>query len=159
MLSPEEEAARQAWFEDHWRQHIPFNNLLELEIIDWERDFSRARLPFQARLSAHDGVFHGGVLATVIDSIGMGAVVAGHDFNLGSRFTTVSMTIQYMAVAPNEDVLVEGRCTKRGRRLSFARGTVLTAAGKILAEGVLTISTSGERPRISQPETGRGEST
>lgn len=157
MLSPEEEAARRAWFEDHWRKHIPFNNLLGLEIVDWEPDFARARLPFQAQLSAHDGVFHGGVLATAIDSIGTGAVVAGHDFNLGSRFTTVSMTVQYMAVAPNEDVLVEGRCTKRGRRLSFARGTVVTANGKILAEGVLTISTAGERPRIGQPEAGQGD--
>ena len=159
MLSLEEEESRRAWFENHWRKHIPFNNLLGLEIIDWEQDFVRARLPFQERLSAHDGIFHGGTLATVIDSIGSGAIVAGHDFNLGSRFTTVSMTIQYMAVAPYEDVLVEGRCMKRGRRLNFARGTVLTASGTILAEGMLTVSASGERPRIRKPEADGSEST
>ena len=158
MLSPQEAEARNTWFENHWRKHVPFNNLVGLEIIDWEKDLVRARLPFQERLSAHDGIFHGGVLATAIDTIGMGAVVAGHDFNLGSRFTTVSITIQYMAVAPYEDVLIEGGCTKRGRRLNFARGTVLTAAGKLLAEGVLTVSASGERPRIGQPETSHSES-
>ena len=158
MLSPEELEARNTWFENHWRKHVPFNNLVGLDIIDWEPGFVRARLPFQERLSAHDGIFHGGVLATAIDTIGMGAVVAGHDFNLGSRFTTVSITIQYMAVAPQEDVLVEGRCSKRGRRLNFARGTVLTQAGTTLAEGILTVSASGERPRIGQPETARGAS-
>ncbi len=158
MLSPEEAEARNIWFENHWRKHVPFNNLVGLDIIDWEPDFVRARLPFQERLSAHDGIFHGGALATAIDTIGMGAVVAGHDFNLSSRFTTVSMTIQYMAVASYQDVLIEGRCTKRGRRLNFARGTVLTAAGTILAEGVLTVSASGERPRIGQPEPDRTES-
>jgi uncharacterized protein (TIGR00369 family) len=157
VLSPDEEESRRAWFEDHWRKHIPFTSLLGLEIIDWDPDVVRARLPFEPRLSAHDGVFHGGVLATVIDSVGTGAVVAGHDFNLGSRFTTVSMTVQYMAVAPNQDVLVEGRCAKRGRRLNFARGTVLTEAGTILAEGMLTVSASGERPRLGAPEAGRGE--
>jgi len=158
MLSPQEVEARTTWFESHWRTHVPFNNLVGLEIIDWEPGLVRGRLPFQERLSAHDGIFHGGVLATAIDTIGMGAVVAGHDFNLGSRFTTVSITIQYMAVAPYEDVLIEGRCTKRGRRLNFTRGTVLTPAGNVLAEGVLTVSASGERPRIGQPETGPSES-
>jgi len=158
VLSPEEVEARTSWFEDHWRKHVPFNNLLGLDITNWQPDFVRARLPFREQLSAHDGVFHGGVLATAIDTIGMGAVVAGHDFNLGSRFTTVSITIQYMSVAPYEDVLIEGHCSKRGRRLNFTRGTVLTEGGKILAEGVLTVSASGERPRIDKPETGTGES-
>jgi uncharacterized protein (TIGR00369 family) len=158
MLSSAEIEARSAWFEDHWRKHVPFNNLVGLEIIEWEPGCVRSRLAFAERLSAHDGIFHGGVLATAIDTIGTGSIVAGHDFNLGSRFTTVSLTVHYMAVAPNEDVLIEGHCTKRGRRLNFARGTVLTAAGKVLAEGVLTISASGERPRIGQPETGRGAS-
>ena len=157
MLSPEEVEARTTWFENHWRKHVPFNNLVGLDITDWEPGFVRARLPFQEQLSAHDGIFHGGVLATAIDTIGMGAVVAGHDFNLGSRFTTVSITIQYMAVAPYEDVLIEGRCSKRGRRLNFTRATVLTEAGKVLAEGMLTVSASGERPRIDQPETRLGE--
>jgi uncharacterized protein (TIGR00369 family) len=152
VLSSEELEARSTWFENHWRKHVPFNNLVGLDIIDWAPDLVRARLPFAERLSAHDGIFHGGVLATAIDTIGTGAVVAGHDFNLGSRFTTVTITIQYLAVAPYEDIVIEGRCSKRGRRLNFARGTVLTQAGKPLAEGVLVISAAGERPRIDRPE-------
>ena len=113
----------------------------------------RARLKYQPRLSAHDGVFHGGVLATALDAAGGGAVAAGHDYNLGSRFTTVTMTVQYLSVAPGEpEVLVEGTCGKRGRRLNFSRSTVLTRDGRILAEAVLTISASGERPRLGIPE-------
>lgn len=152
MLSAQEEQAQRRWFEEHWREHVPFNNEIGLQITDWEPDLVRARLPYQTRLSAHDGVFHGGVLATAIDTIGMGAVVAGHDFSLGNRFTTVSLTVQYMAVAVNQGAIIEGVCTKRGRRLNFARATVMSEIGIVLAEGVLTVNASGQRPRVGTPE-------
>ncbi|MFI5953163.1 PaaI family thioesterase [Cryptosporangium sp. NPDC051539] len=151
-MSPEEERVHHEWFEEHWRKHVPFNVDIGLDILDWEPGFVRAQLPYQARLSAHDGIFHGGVLASALDTIGSGAVVAGHDFNLGSRFTTVSMTINYMSVARNQDVFVEGVCAKRGRRLSFARASVLAPDGSPLAEAVLTVSTAGTRPRVGEPE-------
>jgi acyl-coenzyme A thioesterase PaaI-like protein len=97
--------------------------------VDWEPGFVRARLKYADRLSAHDGVFHGGVLATV------------------------SMTVQYIGVAPGEpELLVEGTCVKRGRRLNFTRSQVLTEGGRVLAEVVLTISASGERPRLGTLE-------
>jgi uncharacterized protein (TIGR00369 family) len=91
--------ARREWFREHWKSHIAFNQLLGVEILDWEPGLVRARVPFADRLSAHDGIFHGGVVATLIDSAGTGAVISGHDFNRGSRLTTVAMNVQYMSVA------------------------------------------------------------
>lgn len=153
-LTAEEMSARDAWFCEHWSHGVPFNREIGLEIIDWEPGFVRGRLKYQDRLSAHDGVFHGGVLAAALDSIGTGSVASGHDYNLGSRFTTVSMTVQYMGVAPGEpEVLVQGTCSKRGRRLNFARSQVLATDGRVLAEAVLTVSASGERPRVGVIET------
>ncbi|MBY8863617.1 PaaI family thioesterase [Nocardia sp. CA2R105] len=152
-LTAEEIRARDDWFRAHWSEHVPFNNEIGLEITDWQPGFVRARLKYQPRLSAHDGVFHGGVLASALDAVGGGAVAAGHDYNLGSRFTTVTMTVQYLAVAPGEpEVIVEGTCTKRGRRLNFSRSSVLTQDGRVLAEAILTVSASGERPRVGSPE-------
>ena len=152
MTSPENAAAKANWFEQHWRHHVPFNVELGLEIFEWEPGFVRARVPYQAKLSAHDGIFHGGVLSSAIDAIASGAVVAGHDFTLGSRFTTVTMTVSFMAVAKGDEIVVEGRCLRRGRRLNFARGTVLGLDGTVLAEGMVTVSASGERPRVGVPE-------
>jgi uncharacterized protein (TIGR00369 family) len=154
VTSPEEAAAKARWFEEHWRKHVPFNAEIGLDILEWTPGLVRARLPYQAKLSAHDGIFHGGVLCSVIDAIGSGAVVAGHDFSLGSRFTTVTLSVQFMSVAKGEEVFIEGHCLRRGRRLNFARGTVLNEAGDVLAEGTLTVSASGERPRIGTPEGG-----
>ena len=154
MLSAEEAAARADWFEQHWRKHVPFNVEIGLDITDWEPGHVRARLPYQPKLSAHDGIFHGGVLSSAIDAIGSGAVVAGHDFTLGSRFTTVTMTVQFMSVARGDAVIIDGVCTRRGRRLNFARATVLSLSGDLVAEGILTVSASGERPRVGTPEAG-----
>jgi uncharacterized protein (TIGR00369 family) len=137
--------ARREWFREHWKSDIAFNRLLGVEILDWEPDLVRARVPFADRLSAHDGIFHGGVVATLIDTTGTGAVISGHDFNLGSRLTTVAMNVQYMSVARGEDLLAEGICSRRGRTLSFARVSVTSSSGKLLAEGMLTVSISGER--------------
>jgi uncharacterized protein (TIGR00369 family) len=152
-LTAEEMTSRDEWFREHWSKHVPFNNEIGIEIVDWEPGLVRAKLRYEDRLSAHDGVFHGGVLATALDTVGGGCVAAGHDYNLGSRFTTVSMTVQYVGVAPGEpEVIVEGHCVKRGRRLNFSRSSVLTHDGRLLAEAVLTISASGERPRLGTAE-------
>ncbi len=152
MTSPEEAAAKARWFEEHWRRHVPFNVEIGLDIIDWEPGFVRARVPYQAKLSAHDGIFHGGVLSSAIDAIASGAVVAGHDFTLGSRFTTVTMTVSFMSVAKGDEIVIEGTCLRRGRRLNFARGTVLGLDGTVLAEGMVTVSASGDRPRVGTAE-------
>jgi uncharacterized protein (TIGR00369 family) len=146
--------ARREWFREHWKSHIAFNQLLGVEILDWEPGLVRARVPFDDRLSAHDGIFHGGVVATLIDTTGTGAVISGHDFNLGSRLTTVAMNVQYMSVARGEDLLAEGICTRRGRTLSFARVSATSTSGKLLAEGMLTVSISGERTRLDRAEDG-----
>jgi uncharacterized protein (TIGR00369 family) len=142
--------SRREWFREHWKSHIAFNQLLGVEILDWEPGLVRARVPFADRLSAHDGIFHGGVVATLIDTTGTGAVISGHDFNLGSRLTTVAMNVQYMSVARGEDLLAEGSCSRRGRTLSFARVSVTSSSGKLLAEGMLTVSISGERTGLDR---------
>jgi len=151
-LTSEEVQAQRSWFEEHWRDHVPFNREIGLQIYSWQDGLVRARLPYEARLSAHDGIFHGGVLASALDTVGCGAIVAGHDFNLGNRFTTVTMTVQFQSVAPHQDVEIEGVCTKRGRRINFARARVIALDGETVAEAMLTVSASGQRPRVGTDE-------
>ena len=152
MSNPDDADKRAHWFEEHWRKHVPFNVEIGLDITDWAPGHVRARLPYQRKLSAHDGIFHGGVLCSAMDAIGSGAIVAGHDFTLGDRFTTVTMTVHFMSVARGDEVLIDGLCIRRGRRLNFARASVLSVDGDLLAEASLTVSASGQRPRVGIPE-------
>jgi uncharacterized protein (TIGR00369 family) len=133
------------WFRKHWQDGIAFNRLCGFDVVDFTPDVVRIRAAFRPGLSAHEKIFHGGVLATLIDAAGSGAVIAGHDYSLGTRLTTVSMTVNYLAVAPGEDIVAEGVCTRRGRSLNFAQVVVTSESGKRLAEGMLTVNIAGRR--------------
>jgi acyl-coenzyme A thioesterase PaaI-like protein len=73
--------------------------------------------------------------------------MAGHDFSRGSRLTTISMSVQYLTVAPGEDLVCTGRCLRRGRTVSFAEGSARGAhSGKVVATGQVAVNIAGERP-------------
>ena len=137
------------WFRKHWQEEVAFSRLCGFEIVDFGPEVVRVRAAFRPELSAHEKIFHGGVLATLIDTTGSGAVIAGHDYSLGTRLTTVSMSVQYLSVAPGEDIVAEGRCTRRGRSLNFAQVVVSSESGKRLAEGMLTVNITGHRQGLS----------
>ena len=144
-LTVDEQNERRDWFRDHWQNGVRFNQLCKLAITRWDPDGVVMTLPFADELSAHDGVFHGGVIAALIDTCGTGAAMAGHDYSFGSRAATIGMNVQYLSVAPGEDAVATAYCTRRGRALQFATVAVHSASGKLIAQGMVTVSIAGER--------------
>ena len=146
-LSEAEQRERRDWFRTHWQEGVAFNRFCGIKVLHWDADAAELFLPYADALSAHDGIFHGGVVASLLDTTATGAVMAGHDFNLGSRLTTISMAVQYLSVAPGEDLRAIGRCTRRGRTVNFAEARAEGAeSGKVVASAQLAVNVSGERP-------------
>lgn len=146
-LSAAEQQARSAWFRDHWQNGVAFNVEAGIRIERWDPEGVELFLPYADRLSAHTGIFHGGVVAALLDTTASGAVIAGHDFNFGSRITTISLTVQYLTVAPGEDLICSGRCVRRGRAVSFGEAAARGAtSGKVVATGQVAVNIAGERP-------------
>ncbi|MEV5829743.1 PaaI family thioesterase [Spirillospora sp. NPDC052242] len=150
-LSEAEQQERRAWFREHWERGVGFNNDCGMRVLRWEPDGIEMSLPYADRLSAHDGVIHGGVVSALIDTAGGGAVIAGHDFAKGSRLSTVSLTVQYLAPAVGPEVVASARCVRRGGRIHFAEAEVHRADGTVCARGQIVVSVSGERPRVGEP--------
>jgi uncharacterized protein (TIGR00369 family) len=144
----ERNARLRAWFHEHFQTGVGFNASAGVTIPRWEPDGVEFRIAYRPDLGAHDGVFHGGVLAALIDTTGCGAVLAGHEFALGSRISTIDLTVQYFAPAVG-DVVAVGRCTRRGRSVNFAEVSVLTTGGKEVARGLVTTMISGERSGVT----------
>ncbi len=115
----------------------PYIASLGLVIEQWDEDGVQVRLPFHAALTNDGSVFHGGAIASLMDTAGASAVWAGHDFDKGTRAATVSMTINYLGAAPESDLLADAVCVKRGRDLSFAEIHVHDPDGKPVATGTL----------------------
>jgi uncharacterized protein (TIGR00369 family) len=134
------------FFRYHWTDRVEFNRACGLQIPTWEPDGVVFALDYRDDLSAHPGMFHGGVVSALIDTCGSGAVMAGHDFRRGSRITTVSMSVQYLGAAPGEGVVAHGRCTRRGRSVNFAEVKVFSAASnRPIAEGLVASNIAGAR--------------
>jgi uncharacterized protein (TIGR00369 family) len=155
MTGPEDDAMgrtdqqQRDWFREHWAHGIPFNQHCGIEVRRWDGEAVELFLPYAEALSAHDRIFHGGVVSALLDTTASGAVMAGHDFAKGSRLTTISLSVHYLSVAPGEDLMAIGWCTRRGRSVHFAQAQACGAAsGKVVATGQVAVSISGERPGV-----------
>ena len=144
-LTDDQQQQRREWFRSHWQTGVAFNLASGISVRRWDPDGVELLLPYRDDLTAHDGIFHGGVIAALVDTAGCGAVAAGHDFDHGSRIATVMLSLQYLAAVPRESVVAHATCTKRGRRTQFAEVTVFSLSGVVVAHGLVTVNTSGER--------------
>ncbi|WP_433461905.1 PaaI family thioesterase [Spirillospora sp. CA-128828] len=149
--SEQEQQELRAWFREHWERGVEFNRDCRMSVRRWDPDGVEMALPFATRLTAHDGVFHGGLIAALIDTAGGGAVMAGHDFSRGSRISTVSLSVQYLAPAPGPEVVAHARCVRRGGRVHFSEVEVRRADGAVCARGQVVLTVSGERPGVGRP--------
>jgi uncharacterized protein (TIGR00369 family) len=145
-VSPEEHARLERWFQRHWEDGVAFNRHAGIRVQRWAPDGVELFLPFKEELSSHEGIFHGGVLAALIDTSASASVLAGHDFNKGSRLSTITMTVNYLAPAPYEDAVAYATTTKRGGRVHYAEVRVRSSSGRDMAQGLVVVSISGHRP-------------
>jgi uncharacterized protein (TIGR00369 family) len=152
VLSDADQKARRDWFRRHWETNVPFNRTCRISVRRWDEDGVEMVAAYSDELSAHVGIFHGGVIATLIDTAGTASVMAGHDFNRGSRISTAAMSLQYLSVARSEDVVATARTIKRGRTVHVASVEVHGAtSGRLLATGQVTATIEGERPGLLGP--------
>jgi uncharacterized protein (TIGR00369 family) len=116
----------------------PFISLLGMTIERYQPDDVTMRLAFRPELT-NDGVaYHGGVVASAIDTAGALAAWSNHDFDKGARASTVSMTVQYIGGARSSDLVMHARARKRGRELIFTDIEVTDAEGRLVAQAVQT---------------------
>jgi uncharacterized protein (TIGR00369 family) len=154
LTQVQQEAAR-ARNRRHWEEGVAFNRACQMTIPRWDADGVEIRLPLRDDLTAHPGIFHGGVISALIDTAGCAAVAAGHDYNYGNRITTVALSVQYQTVEAGASAVAYARCTRRGRQLNYAEVVVRSDSGKELARGLVTVSATGRRDVAASGGPGR----
>ncbi len=136
-LGEAEQQRRRAAMPELFAQ-TPFVGWLGLVVERYEPDDVATRLPFRIELS-NDGVtYHGGVVGAVIDTPGALAAWSNHDFDRGTRASTVSMALQYVAAGRGGDLLCTAHTVRRARELIFTEITALDESGRIMAHGLQT---------------------
>jgi uncharacterized protein (TIGR00369 family) len=101
-------------------------------------DDGTIRLPFREDLTNDGTYFHGGVIASVIDTAGAAAAWSNHDFDKGMRASTVAMSIQYTGSAKRCDLLCHSGTAPRRKELTFNEITATDSDGNVAAHEVQT---------------------
>lgn len=134
MTEEDQVAARQSIRK--FMPKTPFLASLGIVFDAYEPDEVTIRLPFREDLTNDGTVYHGGVVASVMDSAGAAAAWSNHDFEKGVRASTISMTVQYVGTAKKSDLLCHGRAVKRGKELIFTEITATDADGSPVAHAL-----------------------
>ena len=135
-LTPEEQTKRREVMRSVMVKS-PYIASLGIVVEHWDLDGVTLRMPFDPELTNDGAVYHGGAVASLMDTTGAAAVWAGHDFDKGVRAATISMTINYTGAAVQADLLADAVCVKRGRELAFSEIRVHDPDDKPVATGTL----------------------
>lgn len=116
----------------------PFLAGLAVRFERFEPDDVEVRLPFRADLTNDGTYYHGGVVASVLDTAGAAAAWSNHDFTKGTRASTISMAVQYVGAAKQSDLVCSARTLRRAKELIFTEINAVDSEGRPVAHAVQT---------------------
>jgi uncharacterized protein (TIGR00369 family) len=123
---------------------VPFVELVGAELEEMREGYGRLALIVEEKHTSPNGVMHGGVATTLMDSaaaIALGAL-RGEAARQDSPHATVEMNASLIAaVRPGEKIVIEGRVLSLRRSVAFCESEVRRDSdGDLLAKGRFTFS-------------------
>jgi uncharacterized protein (TIGR00369 family) len=114
---------------------VPFARVLGIELVEVERGRAHLRLGIRDELKQNNGIIHGGVTASLIDTAA--AFVILTLLEPDQTTTTVDLTIHYLRPLVKGEATAHARIVRGGRRIIIAAVDVFDDA-KTLAATALT---------------------
>lgn len=112
-----------------------FSLHLGYELTDWSEGYARYEMPVTEVIRNRQGLPHGGVHATLLDStMGLSGCWTG-DPDRRVMALTLSLNVQYIGRPAGTRLICEARRTGGGRRTFFAEGSLTDETGALLAKG------------------------
>lgn len=136
-----------------WEDRTYFPQMLGITVEELRRDYARMRLPWRTELNQPQGLMHGGAISTLIDTVVVPAI--GTAYATPRLFSTIEMSVRYLAPVRKEDLVAEGWVTRRGKRVVFCDVEVMTSTSVVVASGHLIYIVGSEIPAGSY-ESGSG---
>jgi uncharacterized protein (TIGR00369 family) len=113
-----------------------FEAAMAFEKVEWREGYVRLRVVLQPHHRNRQGLIHGGVVGSLLDSAGMFAGTFDPDAANGRRAVTVSTACQFIGSTQGDIVEAEGTLTRAGRSMYFSDAKVLAPeTGAVLASG------------------------
>ena len=134
----------------HWIEKVvlqsPVAQTLSITARSADIDHVTLVMPFSEALTTTPGVLHGGVVATLIDTVGATASASGiSPDDKASGGSTVNLTVNYLAPASTE-LAATGTVVHRTRSATLTEVHVTDAEGELVATGQVNSRVFHERP-------------
>ena len=111
-----------------WMERIPHQSAIGFALIETGADFAVGRIPYRGSLVGNpaNGVVHGGIVTTLLDTVGgMAALARQGEFLV---MATLDLRIDYLRPStPGEDLVARVECYKLTRNIAFTRGFAFNA--------------------------------
>ncbi len=121
-----------------------FPKYLGLEVEEIRADYARMRLGFRPEYRQPAGVMHGGVIASMVDTVVVPAVGGGYDEP--RALFTIDLQLRFLAPVVDEDIVGEGWVVQRGRQIVFCDAEVRGANTNVLAATASLVYKVSSRP-------------
>ena len=130
-----------------WQQiRVPFVELVGARVDEAQEGYSRLSLVLEERHTNPNGVMHGGVVATIMDSAAAVALgrLRGEKMRRSNPHATVEMNVGLIAPArPGDELVIEGRVLKLRRSVAFCEAEARRVSdGELIAKGRFTFAIS-----------------
>ena len=119
-----------------------FPKFLGVELEELRQDYARMRLPYRPEFRQPAGVVHGGVIASMLDTVVVPAVGAGYDEP--RQLFTIDMQLRFLAPIIDDDLVAEGWVSHRGRQIVFCDAEVRSGGGALAATATLVYKVSSK---------------
>lgn len=117
-------------------QEIPIHKYFGLKVEVIEKEFIKVRVPFRKDLvgDIRTNHWHGGIIATILDSVG-GAIGIANFNSSEDKLSTIDLRVDYLRFADGNDLVFEGKLVRMGNRIMVTKmkafqENVLVAEGK-----------------------------
>ena len=114
----------------------PYPKFLGLVMEDVRKDYARMRLPYRPELNQPAGIVHGGAIASLVDTVVVGAIFSNAD-PMPSVLLTIDMHLHYLDAAVEQDVVAHAAVRRRGYRMVYLEVDAVVSGGTVVAHGEL----------------------
>ena len=114
---------------------IPIHRFLGIKVETLEQKFVRVSVPFREEFvgDMRRNRWHGGIIATIMDSVG-GIVGVAHFDSIEDKLATIDLRVDYLKGAEAETLIVEGKLVRLGNRILVAKMKAFQKE-ELIAEG------------------------
>ena len=111
-----------------------YSDHLGMEMLDWSEGYAKFRMPLKPFLMNRHGNPHGGVHASILDTVMGYAGCWTGDPDRRQMALTLSLNVQYLSRPKGEVFLAEGWQTGGGKSTFFAEGKITDETGELIAK-------------------------